>query len=96
MKFGFGASGASDSYKQILERVLYAEELGFESASLSEHHGLSHVISSPLIGLAGLATRTSRIKLATIRSSARRGRYGDAGHHVRRPVHPRRSDRISS
>ena len=66
MKFGFIPTEGGHYYKEFLEEVLYAEELGFDSAWLEEHHGVTnHYWPSPLICLAGAATRTSRIVLGT-------------------------------
>lgn len=66
MKFGFIPTEGGLYYQEFLEEVLYAEELGFDSAWLEEHHGVTnHYWPSPLICLAGAATRTSRIVLGT-------------------------------
>jgi alkanesulfonate monooxygenase SsuD/methylene tetrahydromethanopterin reductase-like flavin-dependent oxidoreductase (luciferase family) len=66
MKFGFIPTEGGHFYKEFLEEVLYAEELGFDSAWLEEHHGVTnHYWPSPLVCLAGAATRTSQIVLGT-------------------------------
>ncbi len=66
MKFGFIPTEGGVYYGEFLEEVLLGEELGFESVWLEEHHGVkNHYWPSPLIGLAGIATRTTRLTLGT-------------------------------
>lgn len=66
LKIGFIPTEGGAFYPECLEEVIYAEELGFSSAWLEEHHGVkNHYWPSPLIGLAGLAVRTARIQLGT-------------------------------
>ncbi len=66
MKFGFIPTEGGAYYREFLEEVLLAEEEGFDSAWLEEHHGVrNHYWPSPLVGLAGAATRTSRMTLGT-------------------------------
>ena len=49
-----------------LEEVTRAEELGFHSVWMEEHHSVTdHYWPSPLTVLAGFATRTSRMRLGT-------------------------------
>src|SRR3989475_12750870 len=53
-------------YREALEEVTHAEELGFESVWMEEHHAVTdHYWPSPLTVLAGFATRTSRVTLGT-------------------------------
>ena len=66
MKFGFIPTEGGQFYPEFLEEALHGEALGFDSVWLEEHHGVKdHYWPSPLIGLAGLATRTERILLGT-------------------------------
>jgi len=66
VKFGFIPTEGGNYYSEFLEEALYGEELGFDSVWLEEHHGVkNHYWPSPLMGLAGLATRTQRILLGT-------------------------------
>jgi alkanesulfonate monooxygenase SsuD/methylene tetrahydromethanopterin reductase-like flavin-dependent oxidoreductase (luciferase family) len=66
VKFGFIPTEGGNFYSEFLEEALYGEELGFDSVWLEEHHGVkNHYWPSPLIALAGLATRTERILLGT-------------------------------
>jgi alkanesulfonate monooxygenase SsuD/methylene tetrahydromethanopterin reductase-like flavin-dependent oxidoreductase (luciferase family) len=66
MKFGFIPTEGGHYYQECMDEILYAEELGFDSAWLEEHHSVkNHYWPSPLMALAGVATRTSRIMLGT-------------------------------
>lgn len=66
MKFGFIPTEGGTYYQEFLDEVLLGEELGFDSVWLEEHHGVkNHYWPSPLVGLAGVATRTERILLGT-------------------------------
>jgi alkanesulfonate monooxygenase SsuD/methylene tetrahydromethanopterin reductase-like flavin-dependent oxidoreductase (luciferase family) len=66
MKFGFIPTEGGPYYQEFLEEVLWGEELGFDSVWLEEHHGVkNHYWPSPLIGLAGIATRTQRLLFGT-------------------------------
>jgi alkanesulfonate monooxygenase SsuD/methylene tetrahydromethanopterin reductase-like flavin-dependent oxidoreductase (luciferase family) len=63
---GEGASADSQSYGKFVDYVLHAEELGYESLFVVEHHftGVSQV-SASLNLLSYLAGRTSRLRLGT-------------------------------
>lgn len=66
MKLGFIPIEGGHFYREALEEVVLAEELGFDSVWMEEHHGVKdHYWPSPLLVLAGFATRTSRIRLGT-------------------------------
>ncbi len=66
MKFGFIPIEGGAYYPQYLEQVELGEALGFDSVWLEEHHGVKdHYWPSPLLALAGAATRTERISLGT-------------------------------
>jgi probable F420-dependent oxidoreductase len=66
MKFGFIPTEGGHYYPDSLREVIRGEELGFDSAWLEEHHGVrNHYWPSPMMGLAGYASRTSRITLGT-------------------------------
>jgi probable F420-dependent oxidoreductase len=66
VKFGFIPVEDSRYYQEALNQVELAERLGFDSVWLEEHHGTSrHYHPSPLIYLAGFATRTDRLLLGT-------------------------------
>jgi probable F420-dependent oxidoreductase len=66
MKFGLILTEGGSYYQEFLEELCHAEELGFDSAWLEEHHGVrNHYWPSPLMCLAGATTRTSRLLLGT-------------------------------
>ncbi len=66
LKVGFIPIEGGHYYREALEEVTRAEELGFDSAWMEEHHSVTnHYWPSPLLVLAGFATRTSRLQLGT-------------------------------
>ena len=66
MKFGFITTEGGAYFKEALEEAVYGEELGFDSVWLEEHHSIrNHYWPSPLMALAGIATRTTRVLLGT-------------------------------
>jgi alkanesulfonate monooxygenase SsuD/methylene tetrahydromethanopterin reductase-like flavin-dependent oxidoreductase (luciferase family) len=54
-------------YAEMLEQIEYAEELGFDTVWLPEHHFSPRdgYNPSPLIAAAAIAARTTRIKIGT-------------------------------
>ncbi|MGD9764131.1 MAG: LLM class flavin-dependent oxidoreductase [Candidatus Binatia bacterium] len=57
---------AEDVFRAQVEQVKLAEEVGFDSAFVSEHHFLDNeMFPSPLVALGFLAAVTSKIKLGT-------------------------------
>jgi probable F420-dependent oxidoreductase len=66
MKFGFVPVEDPRHYAEALHQVELAEALGFDSVWLEERHGgAGPYHPSPLIFLAGFATRTQRLRLGT-------------------------------
>jgi probable F420-dependent oxidoreductase len=66
LKIGFIPIEGGHYYGDALEEVTRAEELGFDSVWMEEHHAVTnHYWPSPLTVLAGFATRTSRMTLGT-------------------------------
>lgn len=66
MKFGFIPTEGGPFFQEALDEALLGEELGFQSVWLEEHHSIhNHYWPSPLMALAGIASRTSRIELGT-------------------------------
>src|SRR5436190_17988969 len=66
LKLGFIPIEGGHYYREALEEVTRAEELGFDSVWMEEHHSVTdHYWPSPLPVLAGFATRTSRLQLGT-------------------------------
>jgi len=62
-------SGSLVSYAEAIRRVVdeavLADELGVDVFAIGEHHRPEYSISTPETVLAGIATRTSRIRLAS-------------------------------
>ncbi|WP_087001109.1 putative FMN-dependent luciferase-like monooxygenase [Rhizobium sullae] len=54
-------------YRLVAEQIIHAEKFGFDSAWIAQHHfdGEEGGLPSPLVFLAELAARTSRIRLGT-------------------------------
>ena len=66
LKIGFIPIEGGHYYREALEEVVRAEDLGFDSVWMEEHHSVTnHYWPSPLPVLAGFATRTSRLVLGT-------------------------------
>jgi len=66
LKIGFIPIEGGHYYPEALEEVTRAEELGFASVWMEEHHSVAnHYWPSPFTVLAGFATRTSRVTLGT-------------------------------
>jgi probable F420-dependent oxidoreductase len=66
LKIGFIPTEGGHYYREALDEVTRAEELGFDSVWMEEHHSVTnHYWPSPLTVLAGFATRTSRLLLGT-------------------------------
>lgn len=58
---------AAERYRLVSEQIIRAEAQGFDSAWVAQHHfnGDEGGLPAPLVFLAGLAGRTSRIRLGT-------------------------------
>jgi len=55
----------AESLRQVVKEAVLADKLGIDVIALGEHHRSEYSISSPETVLAGIATVTSKIKLAT-------------------------------
>ena len=51
--------------RQLLEEAVLADQLGVDVFTVGEHHRKEYSVSSPEAVLAGMATRTSRIRLSS-------------------------------
>jgi probable LLM family oxidoreductase len=51
--------------RQVLDEAVLADEIGVDVLALGEHHRPEYSISTPETVLAGIATRTSRIRLSS-------------------------------
>ncbi|GAA0388513.1 LLM class flavin-dependent oxidoreductase [Microbispora corallina] len=62
-------TGALVSYaagiRQVVDEAVLADELGVDVIALGEHHRPEYSVSTPETVLAGIATRTSRIRLSS-------------------------------
>lgn len=66
LRFGFITTEGGHYYPEALREAIRGEELGFHSVWLEEHHGVrDHYWPSPIVALAGFATRTNKISLGT-------------------------------
>src|SRR5262245_30022400 len=66
LKVGFIPIEGGHYYREAVEEVVRAEELGFDSVWMEEHHSVvNHYWPSPIPVLSGFATRTSRMTLGT-------------------------------
>lgn len=54
-----------EAIRQVLDEAILADELGIDVIALGEHHRPEYSISSPETVLAGIATRTERIRLSS-------------------------------
>src|SRR5215470_17180415 len=51
--------------RQVVEEAVLADQLGVDVIALGEHHRPEYAISTPETVLAGIATRTKRIRLSS-------------------------------
>jgi probable F420-dependent oxidoreductase len=66
MKFGLFPVQWDDHWQDCVAECVLAEELGFDSIWIAEHHGRQETYwPAPLTALAGIAGRTRRIRLGT-------------------------------
>ena len=57
--------GAPQPYRQTIEVAQAAEQAGFDSITLGQHHFMADVVSDPFSLLVAIASHTSRLRLAT-------------------------------
>src|SRR3954471_14865282 len=55
----------AQAIRQVVDEAVLAEEIGVDVLALGEHHRPEFAISTPETVLAGIATHTSRIRLAS-------------------------------
>ncbi|HEX2226240.1 MAG TPA: LLM class flavin-dependent oxidoreductase [Candidatus Binatia bacterium] len=65
MKIGLSPLQGQASFEETLRQCERAEAAGFDSIWLGEHHNNPVLSPAPLIGLAAIASRTTRIRLGT-------------------------------
>jgi alkanesulfonate monooxygenase SsuD/methylene tetrahydromethanopterin reductase-like flavin-dependent oxidoreductase (luciferase family) len=56
---------ASQVIRNLLEEAILADEVGVDAIGVGEHHRADFAVSSPETVLAGIATRTKRIRLGS-------------------------------
>lgn len=56
---------AGQTIRNVVEQAVFADSLGLDHFSIGEHHRDDFAVSAPDTVLAGIATKTSRIKLGT-------------------------------
>ena len=55
------------SYRGMIERLQYVEELGFDWVSVAEHHYSPHRLTpAPIVSAAHLAAHSQKIKIAVL------------------------------
>jgi alkanesulfonate monooxygenase SsuD/methylene tetrahydromethanopterin reductase-like flavin-dependent oxidoreductase (luciferase family) len=55
----------AERFRQVIESAVVAEELGFETFWVGEHHFSHYICSHPAVLLSAIAARTSRIRIGT-------------------------------
>lgn len=65
MEIGLSPLQGQARFDETLRECVRAEQAGFDSIWLGEHHNNPILHPAPLIGLAAIASRTSRIRLGT-------------------------------
>jgi len=55
----------AQAIRQVVDEAVLAEKVGIDAIALGEHHRFEYAISAPDTVLAGIATKTSKITLAT-------------------------------
>src|SRR6187455_3227369 len=54
----------AERHRTIVEESVLAEQVGFESVHLGEHHFNDYILSSPAVVLGAIAERTSTLRLS--------------------------------
>lgn len=57
--------GAEQRLQDLLEEIVFAEEVGLDVFGIGEHHRPDYAVSSPAVVLGAAAARTSRIRLTS-------------------------------
>jgi alkanesulfonate monooxygenase SsuD/methylene tetrahydromethanopterin reductase-like flavin-dependent oxidoreductase (luciferase family) len=55
----------TERYRTLIDAAVIADEAGFHSINVGEHHGLGYEISAPPVVLAAIAERTTNLRLST-------------------------------
>lgn len=63
----FARASAAESYAAMLDQCAWADEIGFETVTFGEHHGVDDgYLPSPIVAGAAAGARTKRIRLRLI------------------------------
>ncbi len=62
---GPGPATAAIQFRELLDEIALADEVGLDVFGLGEHHRPDFLISSPAVALAAAAARTTRIRLTS-------------------------------
>jgi alkanesulfonate monooxygenase SsuD/methylene tetrahydromethanopterin reductase-like flavin-dependent oxidoreductase (luciferase family) len=62
---GAAKPSRAERHRQLVRYAVAAEQRGFESVHLGEHHFSDYILSSPAVVLAAIAERTQRLILST-------------------------------
>lgn len=65
MELGLSPLQGTESFEETIRECERAEAAGFDSVWLGEHHNNPVLYPAPLLGLAAIAARTSRVSLGT-------------------------------
>ncbi len=55
----------AERHRNLVEQAVLAEQAGFDSVHLGEHHACEYILSSPAVVLGAIAERTTRLRLST-------------------------------
>ncbi len=55
----------AERHRNLVDQSVLAEQVGFHSVHLGEHHFCDYILSSPAVVLAAIAERTSTLRLST-------------------------------
>ena len=55
----------AERHRNLVEQAIVAEEAGFRSIHLGEHHFCDYILSSPAVVLSAIAERTTTLRLST-------------------------------
>ena len=60
-----GTMSPQERYRMLIDAAVIADETGFHSINVGEHHGLGYEISAPPVLLSAIAERTTSLRLGT-------------------------------
>jgi alkanesulfonate monooxygenase SsuD/methylene tetrahydromethanopterin reductase-like flavin-dependent oxidoreductase (luciferase family) len=60
-----GRRTPAERHRSIVQQAVLAEQVGFDSVHIGEHHFCEYIVSSPPVILAAIAEHTTRLRLST-------------------------------